>query len=91
MDNETDISASRLLATTADVMASRGISRRDFLGFCSVMAMMLGLGPTGSTAIAQAMETKPRIPVLWLHGHECTCCSESFIRSSHPQASDVVL
>jgi len=77
--------------TTADVMTARGISRREFLGFCSVMAMMLGLGPTGSAAIARAMETKPRVPVLWLHGHECTCCSESFIRSSHPQVSDVVL
>jgi hydrogenase small subunit len=37
------------------------------------------------------METKPRTPVLWLHGLECTCCSESFIRSAHPLAKDVVL
>ena len=37
------------------------------------------------------METKPRTPVLWLHGLECTCCSESFIRSAHPLVSDVVL
>jgi hypothetical protein len=37
------------------------------------------------------METQPRIPVVWLHGLECTCCSESFIRSSHPIAQDVVL
>jgi hydrogenase small subunit len=29
--------------------------------------------------------------VLWLHGLECTCCSESFIRSAHPLAKDVVL
>ena len=41
--------------------------------------------------IVEAMETKPRIPVLWLHGLECTCCSESFIRSSHPLAQDVLL
>jgi len=38
-----------------------------------------------------ALETKPRIPVLWLHGLECTCCSESFIRSAHPIAQDVIL
>jgi hydrogenase small subunit len=37
------------------------------------------------------METKPRLPVLWLHGLECTCCSESFIRSAHPLAKDVIL
>jgi hydrogenase small subunit len=29
--------------------------------------------------------------VVWLHGLECTCCTESFIRSSHPLAKDVIL
>ena len=33
-----------------------------------------------------------RLPVVvWLHGHECTGCSEAFIRSGAPMASDVVL
>jgi hydrogenase small subunit len=54
-------------------------------------ASWLGLGPAFVPQIAHAMETKPRTPVLWLHGLECTCCSESFIRSAHPLAKDVVL
>ena len=33
----------------------------------------------------------PRTPVIWISGLECTCCSESFIRSAHPLAKDVVL
>jgi hydrogenase small subunit len=37
------------------------------------------------------METKQRTPIVWLEGLECTCCSESFIRSAHPLAKDVVL
>ncbi len=37
------------------------------------------------------METKPRTPVIWVNGLECTCCSESFIRGAHPLAKDVVL
>ncbi len=41
--------------------------------------------------IAWALENKPRIPVVWIHGLECTCCTESFIRSSHPLAKDVIL
>ncbi|HAP99627.1 MAG TPA: uptake hydrogenase small subunit, partial [Rhodospirillum rubrum] len=49
------------------------------------------LGAGGAARIAQALETKPRVPVIWLHGLECTCCSESFIRSAHPLVSDVVL
>jgi len=76
--------------TFYDVIRQRGVTRRDFLGFCAVTATMLGLGPKGIATVAHAMETKPRIPVLWLHGLECTCCSESFLRSGHPMASEIV-
>ena len=76
--------------TFYDVFRQRGVTRRDFLGFCAVTATMLGLGPKGIATVAHAMETKPRIPVLWLHGLECTCCSESFLRSGHPMASEIV-
>ena len=79
------------LETFYDVMRRQGITRRSFLKFCSLTAAALGLGPTFAPKIAYAMETKPRIPILWLHGLECTCCSESFIRSAHPLATDVVL
>ena len=51
----------------------------------------MGLGPAFAGRIAHAMETRPRIPVVWVHGLECTCCSESFIRSAHPLAKDVIL
>ncbi len=69
----------------------QGISRRSFLKFCSLTAASLGLGPEFVPTMASALETKPRTPVLWLHGLECTCCSEAFIRSAHPLASDVIL
>ena len=77
--------------TFYEVMRRQGISRRSFLKFCSLTATSLGLGPAFMPKIAWAMENKPRTPVLWLHGLECTCCSESFIRSAHPLAKDVVL
>jgi hydrogenase small subunit len=67
------------------------VERRDFLKFCVSTAAALGLEATMVPKVVAAMETKPRIPVVWLHGLECTCCSESFIRSSHPIAQDVVL
>ena len=76
--------------TFYDVIRQRGVSRRDFLSFCALTATMLGLGPKGMATVAHAMETKPRIPVLWLHGLECTCCSESFLRSGHPMASEII-
>lgn len=77
--------------TFYQVMRAQGTSRRSFLKFCSLTAAALGLEPVYATKIAEAMETRPRIPVLWMHGLECTCCSESFIRSGHPLAKDVIL
>lgn len=79
------------IETFYEVMRRQGITRRSFMKFCSLTAASLGLGPTFAPQIARAMESKPRTPVIWLHGLECTCCSESFIRSAHPLAKDVVL
>ena len=77
--------------TFGDVFRQQGITRRSVLKFCTVTALSLGLSPAHAGALAEALESKPRIPVLWLHGLECTCCSESFIRSAHPLAADIVL
>jgi len=51
----------------------------------------MGLEKSAIGQVAKALETKPRIPVIWLHFQECTCCSESFIRSSHPIVADILL
>ena len=76
--------------TFYELIRRQGISRRNFMKFCSLSAASLGLAPAFAGKIAYAMETKPRVPVLWLHGLECTCCTESFIRSAHPLAKDVI-
>ncbi len=77
--------------TFYEVISEHGIPRREFLKFCAVTAVSMGLGPGGHEVLAKALETKPRLPVLWIHGLECTCCSESFIRASHPLAKDIIL
>jgi hydrogenase small subunit len=77
--------------STYDVLVQHGVDRRTFLKFCTSITAALGLQATMIPQIVDALENKPRIPVLWLHGLECTCCSESFIRSAHPIAQDVVL
>jgi hydrogenase small subunit len=69
----------------------KGYSRRDFMKFCSMMAAYLGLESAGIAQVAKALETSTRLPVIWLHFQECTCCSESFIRSSHPMVADILL
>lgn len=71
-------------------MCRKGYSRREFLKFCNYAMAAAGLQATGLRRVARAMEKKPRPPVVWLHFQECTCCSESFIRSSHPIVADVL-
>ena len=72
-------------------MQNKGYSRREFLKFCSFAASVAGISAAGMPSVVKAFETQPRPPVVWLHFQECTCCSESFIRSSHPIVADVVL
>lgn len=69
----------------------KGYTRKDFLKFCALMGAYLGVQSSGLGQVVTAMSTKPRLPVIWLHFQECTCCSESFIRSSHPIVADVLL
>jgi hydrogenase small subunit len=76
--------------TIWQVMQNKGYSRRDFLQLCSAAAAAAGFaGSMGK--VVHAFETKAKPPVVWLHFQECTCCSESFLRASHPVVADALL
>ena len=70
---------------------AQGYSRRDFLQFCGWLAAAAGIEATALPQVVKALDLKPRLPVVWFHFQECTCCSESFIRASHPIVADVLL
>src|SRR5512140_3387552 len=68
-----------------------GFSRRDFLKFCSTMAVGMGL-PVGMGAkIAEAVTSQKRPPVIWLSAQECTGCTETLLRSTHPTLEKLIL
>ena len=72
-------------------LAKRGISRRQLVKFCSAMLATLAL-PERYLAQTVAAVAKAKKPVLvWLQFQDCTGCSESMLRSSHPDVADVVL
>ena len=48
----------------------KGISRRDFLKFCTTVAALIGLESNGVAQVVKALETKPRHPILSSHGRE---------------------
>lgn len=79
------------METFWETLKRHGVSRREFLKFSTIITGLMGLPPFMIPKVVEAMETKPRVPVIWMHGLECTCCSESFIRSATPLASDVLL
>ncbi|HVO18625.1 MAG TPA: hydrogenase small subunit [Anaeromyxobacter sp.] len=77
--------------TLWESMQERRYSRRDFMELCSYLAAAAGISATALPSVVRALESKPRPPVVWLHFQECTCCSESFIRSTHPLVADLIL
>ncbi len=68
-----------------------GISRRDFLKFCTIMAASMGLPVSFAEAIAASVKDPKRPPVIWLHFQECTGCTESLLRATHPAVEELVL
>ena len=77
--------------TYYESIIKQGYSRRDFMKFATYIAAYMGLENSMVAQVAKSLETTYRVPVIWEHFQECTCCSESFIRSDHPIVSDIIL
>jgi len=75
----------------AEELEYRGVSRREFVGFCGTMAGLLGLPATASRAIAAAVEGAPKPVLVWLEFQDCAGNTESFLRASHPSVADLIL
>jgi len=75
-----------------DLLTARGVSRRSFLKLMAATTAALGLPSTVLPQSVKALETaleKP--PIIWLHGMECTGCSESLLATLNPSPAEVVL
>jgi hydrogenase small subunit len=72
-------------------LEARGVSRREFLRTCAIAAAAVGLPGWTVGEIAEAAVDGGRPPVIWLHFQECTGCSETLLRASHPAVSDLIL
>ena len=73
-----------------------GVSRRSFLQFCSslMIAAPFGLAITDKKTpedVAAALGKVIRPPVIWLHFQDCTGCTETLLRPSHPDLGDLIL
>ena len=68
------------------------VDRRDFIRVCTMALAAVGIPYAAAAKVAQAIATKKLKPsVIWLHFQECTGCTESLLRTSHPAVSELIL
>ncbi|MBI5636719.1 MAG: hydrogenase small subunit [Nitrospinae bacterium] len=68
------------------------VDRREFMGLCAQISVVLGLGNDMVPKIAEALEAAARKPsIIWLHFQECTGDSEAFLRTTSPSVAELVL
>ena len=77
--------------TLGQNLATRGVSRREFLEFCGGLAAVLGLESFYVPQIAHALENLKRPSIIWIQLQECTGCVESVIRTAEPTIGNLVL
>src|SRR5512137_419058 len=66
------------------------VSRRNFLKVCSLAAAAVGLPASAAEKMAEAVRKK-NPSVIWLQFQECTGCTESLLRTGHPDVAQVIL
>src|SRR5450759_3062751 len=73
-------------------LEQRGVSRRNFLKFCTLMGATLALPASMTPKIAEALSTSAaRPPLIWLAFQTCTGDSESFLRAKSPNVAQILL
>lgn len=77
--------------TKAESSPFFGVSRRDFLRFCGVMAATIG-APSAMTEVAVALERLAKRPqVIWSSFQICTGCAVQLLESRTPPVAQLIL
>src|SRR3954471_11174848 len=74
--------------TLSERLEAKGMGRRDMMRLFSLAAAAVGL-PASAVRAAAAVRTRPS--VIWLHFQECPGCTETLLRASHPEITEVIL
>lgn len=72
-------------------MVRRGMTRRSFLTFATAMAGALALPMSYAPRIASAVESAPRLPIVWLRGQDCAGNAETFLAAPKPTIAELML
>lgn len=77
--------------TVSQLLEKKGVSRRDFMKFCSAMSAALALPATFAPKIAQALDEVKRPTLVWLEFQDCAGDTEALLRASNPTVAEIVL
>ncbi|HSJ52374.1 MAG TPA: hydrogenase small subunit [Anaerolineae bacterium] len=72
-------------------LSRRGISRRQFMQFCTAMAATLALPASAVPDMARALQATRRVPAVYFEFQDCAGCIEAFLRAPHPTIAEIVL
>src|SRR5512138_2615603 len=79
------------MARTSLPSPREGLSRRQFLGVCTLAAGAVGLPAWAGEKMAENAAAGQKPSVVWLHFQECTGCTESLLRTSAPDVAELIL
>ena len=68
-----------------------GLDRRTFVKAVTVAAAAVGLNATAAARMVEAAVAGVKPSVIWLHFQEGTGCTESLLRTSHPDLAKLIL
>ena len=74
-----------------DELERKGVTRRDFVRFCGLMASVLALPKSAGAEMAKALETTKKPILVWLEFQDCAGNTESFLRAGRPTVADIIL
>lgn len=77
--------------SVGEILKQRGVSRRDFLKFCSAMAAAMSLPASFTPSIAQALDEVKRPTLVWLNFQDCTGDTEALLRAANPTVGEIIL
>jgi len=78
------------LAMKDEALGGR-LDRRSFLKICTMAAAAVGLPASAGRLMAEQAAKGVKPSVIWLSFQECTGCTETLLRTSHPQLDELIL
>ncbi|MFZ4855010.1 MAG: hydrogenase small subunit [Desulfuromonadaceae bacterium] len=77
--------------SVGEILKQRGVSRRDFLKFCTAMTAAMSLPASFAPSVAQALDEVKRPTLVWMNFQDCTGDSEALLRAANPTVGEIIL